>query len=598
MTQVFVTLLNMSLSAGWFVLAVLLLRLLLRRAPKWILCLLWGLVALRLIVPVWPESSLSLIPSPELIPKDFVVSDTPAIHSGIPAVNDVVNPVLSNTQGLSLQSLLSVAAVLWLVGVAGMVLYSAVSYLPLRRQVVASLPWTEGVYLCDNIDTPFILGVFRPRIYIPSGLLPGHLEYVVAHEMAHLRRRDHWWKPFGFTLLTVYWFNPLMWLAYILLCRDIEQACDEKAVRDMDIKEKKEYSETLAACSFQRRLVMVCPLAFGEVAVKDRIRAVLKYKKPVFWVVAAAVAVCIAAAVCFLSNPMPCKHSYIGQITLAATCRREGVETFTCADCWDSYTKPMPMLSHLYAEGVQVRSATCTEQGVISYTCTQCNTEKREQTEIIAHAFGEAVITKEPSCTEEGVRESNCSMCMAVTSEKIERLPHTFGEAVITKEPNCTEKGVRAVTCELCSEIRVVEELETNDVHDMQNNVIREATCTVSGEGISQCTRCDYSEKHTYEALGHHYVEGMTLPATCSTDGKKEFLCSNCGAAKYETLPKTDEHKWKDMGLYWPDRCVYCGEIRDNDEVYSSGYSLLDGVTGNSGSDGNLPALPVVEIWP
>ena len=559
MTEIFVTLFNMSLSASWIVLAVVLLRFVLKKAPKWIHCLLWSVVALRLVIPFLPESALSLIPSAEVIPQDIVVSQVPAIDSGIPAVNNAVNPVLTQTPGISLQTVLFTAAVLWLAGMAGMALYSAVSYLRLRRQVSASLACAERVYLCDNIDTPFILGVCRPKIYIPSGLSGERREYVVAHEKAHLRRKDHWWKPLGFCLLTVYWLNPLIWVAYILLCRDIEKACDEKVIRDMDNEAKRGYSETLAACSFQRRLVMACPLAFGEVAVKDRIKAVLNYKKPVFWVVAAAVAVCVVAAVCFLSNPKPCEHVYQSKITLNATCTQEGIETFTCTDCWDSYTKPVPSLSHAYTEGVEVQPATCAEEGEMFYTCT---------------------------------------VCRMVKNEKTEKLPHTFGESTVTKEPNCTEKGEKSATCTLCAETCVVELLETNDVHDIQNTVIRAATCTDPGEGINTCTRCDHTENCTYETLGHDYVEGLTLVATCRSEGQKEYVCSICGTKKYETLPKTDDHRWISMG-YWSDQCIICGKTRDDDdEESSSGYSLLDGVTNTSKSDGTLPTIPVIQIWP
>lgn len=310
MEAVFLKILNMSIAASWLVLAVLVLRLLLKKAPKSITVILWALVAIRLIVPFSFESVLSLIPSAETVPNDILYADTPAIHSGFPALNSAVNPVLSESLAPDIvesrnpmQVIIFIASVIWLTGMAGMLLYAAISYLRIHRKVREAAPVQENIWLCDHIATPFILGVFRPRIYLSSDLSEQNTVYVIAHEKAHLKRRDHWWKPLGFLLLTVYWFNPVIWIAYILLCRDIELACDEKVIRDMGLGSKKPYSDALISCSVSRKTVAACPLAFGEVGVKGRIKAVLTYKKPAFWVIVLAVIVSIAAAVCFLTNP-------------------------------------------------------------------------------------------------------------------------------------------------------------------------------------------------------------------------------------------------------------------------------------------------------
>lgn len=306
MSDVFLKIVNMSLTASLLVLAVVLVRLLFFQAPKWIHCLLWGVVALRLVMPFSVESMFSLIPSAEPIPPNIDVSQPLYIQSGIPVLNGTVNPLLEQAGEAvrdPLERVLAVATIVWLVGAVLMLLYGAVSYARLRRQVRISLRAYDNVFFCDDIDTPFILGIVRPRIYIPSGLAEQALRFVIEHEQAHLKRRDHLIKPFGFLLLCVYWFNPVIWVAYILLCRDIEKACDETVVKDMDAASKKGYSEALVACSTSRRLILACPLAFGEVGVRERIRSVLHYKKPAFWIIVAAVIASVVLSVCFLTNP-------------------------------------------------------------------------------------------------------------------------------------------------------------------------------------------------------------------------------------------------------------------------------------------------------
>lgn len=311
MAAVFLKLLNLSISASWLVLAVLVLRLVSKRSPKWMNVLLWGIVALRLVLPFSIESALSLIPSAETVSPAAVQFDpAPTITSGVSVIDNAVNPSLSEhfaavpTASVNpLYVWAYLAGWVWLIGLGAMLLYALVSYLRLRRRVSVSLPVQDHIYLCDAISSPFILGVVKPRIYLPSGLDEVQRQNVLAHEQAHLARRDHWWKPMGFALLAVYWFNPVLWLAYTLLCRDIELACDERVIRTMDESAVKTYSTVLLACSMPRKAVITCPLAFGEVGVKERVRNALHYKKPAFWVVAASVAVCVVVAVCFLTNP-------------------------------------------------------------------------------------------------------------------------------------------------------------------------------------------------------------------------------------------------------------------------------------------------------
>ena len=310
MEVVFLNLLNRSITAGWLILTVLVLRVILKKAPKTIRCVLWALVGVRLICPFSFESVLSLIPSAETIPQEILYVQEPAIESGVSTLNQVINPIISKSfapnEGDSvnpLQTVVYISSVIWLVGLLAMIIYAGVSFLRIHGKVAASMQLTDNIFICDYIDTPFIFGILRPGIYLPSVLVGEKAVYVIAHEKAHLKRHDHWWKPIGFVLLSVYWFNPVIWVAYILLCRDIELACDERVVRELGESDKKAYSDALLFCSVSRKMIAACPLAFGEVGVKERVRSVLNYKKPTFWMLAVAAGACIIVAVCFLTNP-------------------------------------------------------------------------------------------------------------------------------------------------------------------------------------------------------------------------------------------------------------------------------------------------------
>lgn len=314
MGDIFLKLLNMSITAGWLVLAVLAVRFLFRKMPRWICCLLWGVVAIRLLVPFSIESVFSLQPSAEPIQSVTVVEGeimpVPSIDSKLSFVENQVNPVLRDTfaypktEGVApLQVVTEVAGGIWLVGMLLLIAVAMVSTIRLQLLVREAICCRENVSLCDAVTSPFILGMIRPRIYLPSTLAEGEMDYILAHEKAHLKRGDHLWKPIGYLILCVYWFHPLCWIAYILLCRDIELACDEKVIRDMSFEDKKEYSRVLLSCAAQRRYVLTCPLAFGEVGVKDRVKSVLNHKKAAVGISILAILICIMIAVCFLTNP-------------------------------------------------------------------------------------------------------------------------------------------------------------------------------------------------------------------------------------------------------------------------------------------------------
>ncbi len=311
MAGIFLKLFNMSVTACWIVLTVIAFRFLFRKAPKWINCVLWGVVGLRLVLPFSFKSILSLIPSTQTItpnPESFGRPFT--VNTGIDVLNSNINEYIGSHyyEGVTrpadnFVNTLDIVSKIWIIGMVCLAVYGVVSYVRLALKVRPSLNKEDKVYYCDNIDSPFILGLIKPKIYLPTYISDEQAAYVIAHEKAHLKRKDHWWKPLGFLLLTVYWFNPVMWLAYILLCRDIEQACDEKVVKDMGVDYKKGYSHALVSCSIKRFSIAACPLAFGEVAVKDRIKAVLNYKKPAFWIIVVALLVGVGVAVCFLTDP-------------------------------------------------------------------------------------------------------------------------------------------------------------------------------------------------------------------------------------------------------------------------------------------------------
>ena len=311
MERLFLSLLNSALSASWLILAVLVLRQLLQKAPKNLRCLLWGLVGLRLALPVRLKSALSLVPSARPVPPEITTAAVPAIQSGIPAVNQAVNPALAESlspaAGASVnpaQVWTTVAAWVWLAGLLLLLLYALLSTLRLRRRMADSVPERENIRLSDKIDTPFVLGVFRPRIYLPFALQGEDRELVIAHEQCHIARGDHRWKPLGFLLLAVYWFHPLCWLAYVLFSRDLELACDERVIRGLDLEGRKAYSRALLSCSAPSRRLSACPVAFGETGVKGRIASVLRYRKPARHLVAGALVLCALAAVCFFTDPV------------------------------------------------------------------------------------------------------------------------------------------------------------------------------------------------------------------------------------------------------------------------------------------------------
>lgn len=310
MADVFIKTLNMGIAASWLILAVVVLRILLKRAPKRFRLLLWAAVGLRLVLPVSIESALSLVPSAQTLPEGVMYAAAPELNTGIAALNDAINPAFTAAfapepaaSANPLQVLLPIASVIWLAGAAVMLLWALVSWLRLRRRVAEAVRLEGNMFESERVASPFVLGLIRPRIYLPFGLDEGAREQVLTHERAHIARGDHVIKPLGWLILAVYWYNPLVWLAYALFCRDIELACDERVIRRLPVSGRADYSQALLDLSRPHHGVGACPLAFGESAVKGRVKSVLTYKRPAFWLIMLAALLCIGAAVCFLTDP-------------------------------------------------------------------------------------------------------------------------------------------------------------------------------------------------------------------------------------------------------------------------------------------------------
>ena len=310
MDNLFIDFLNTSITASYIIIAVILVRAIFKKIPRKFVCILWAIAGLRLVMPFSIESAFSLIPSAQTF--EPITGNNPGlqINSGVSVIDMPVNEYLGDryAEGITVpanlkDTMASVAAVIWLIGIAAILFYGIISYLKLKKTVSTAVLLKENIMQSESVVSPFILGVFKPKIYIPFGMDEGTQSYVVSHEAAHIKRRDHWIKPIGFLILAVYWFNPLVWAAYTMLCRDIEIACDEKVISLMNGEERKEYASALLDCAVNRRRIAACPLAFGEVGIKERVKGVMSYKKPAFWVIIIAVIACIVASLCFLTNP-------------------------------------------------------------------------------------------------------------------------------------------------------------------------------------------------------------------------------------------------------------------------------------------------------
>lgn len=332
MVSAFSNIVGVSIGANWLILAVLLLRFLLKKAPRRVICILWAMVAVRLLLPVSLESPVDFIPETtsaiqEAVDTSLIHPETVTFHTGIVTPQKGTGSTSANA-GQSIP----VIPLVWSFGVLLMLSYLALRYVKLRRLVREAAWEKENIWICDAVTTPFILGIVRPKIYLPSGLSGTSREYVIAHEKCHLRCKDHWWKPISYLILSVFWFDPLMWIAYFMICKDIEFACDESVIHRYSLPEKKAYSQALLSCSANRKLVLACPIAFGETAVVGRIRNVLNHKRPGFWIMLVSVLILILCTIGFFTIPVGAQTNDSG---LASSEQIEVISTLPPAESKD-----------------------------------------------------------------------------------------------------------------------------------------------------------------------------------------------------------------------------------------------------------------------
>lgn len=544
MIEVFTKILNLSITATWIVLAVLLLRLIFKKAPKYIHCLFWCIVGLRLVIPFSFESAISLIPTLEPVDTGVSVSAPSDIGSTVISGSEVSGaPMSDGTYQTPSDGIFSVLSIVWLVGMAVMVAYMLISYILLRRKVSASVK-VRSVWVCDGISSPFVLGFLRPRIYVPSHLNKTQFIHVLSHEKAHIKRLDHIWKPIAFCVLSVYWFNPFLWLAYVLLCRDIELACDEKVASSLGTDGVIEYSETLLGLGVTRMKIAACPLAFGEVGIKARVKNVLNYKKPAFWIIAVSLLLGIAAAVCLLTvrpvkesiDSLFHEHDYTSQITSPATCTENGTLTYTCSECDDSYTEEIEKTGHDYTDSLN-KAASCDMEGEVVYTCGNCNDSYLEVLEKKEHTYV-SEITTAATCAAKGVLTYSCSVCGDSYTEETDydKTAHSFNydAGAMLKFVTCTEPGIIEYTCTLCGEKKTDSVPASGHYWDLHT-----ACCVHEGYVELICRFCKIIEKTAADAPDHNWqMATCTAPETCKdcglTRGEKKGhltyggLCDRC----------------------------------------------------------------------
>lgn len=323
MSLLFTQIFNMSVSASYIVLAVLLLRLALKKAPKWLSLLLWAVVGIRLVCPFTFESVWSLIPSLGQIHPVVALDQHAPQYTEYSGLNMLVTRLNEDLLArpeydrlMLLQRLIPVFAVVWLAGILALTTYSIISCLKVRRSVLTAVRCQDNVYQSEQVSSPFVFGLIKPKIYLPFQIGERSMTSVIAHEQAHIQRLDHLWKPLGFFLLTLHWFNPLIWLSYVLFCRDLELACDERVIRNLGRDARADYAAALLSSSVSKPKIAACPLAFGEVGVQKRIKSALSYRKPVLWVTAVALAVCLVAAVCFFTEPVSIYNTGVQRVSV------------------------------------------------------------------------------------------------------------------------------------------------------------------------------------------------------------------------------------------------------------------------------------------
>ena len=525
------------------ILAVLLIRPLLRKAPRNITCLLWLLVALRLLLPFELKSPISLQPRltepvsiTELAPpstsptQDLITDIQPEDQKPVSAPQTDTSLTLDPE---------TVVTVLWISGSLSLLIYAAVSFTILRHRVRDAVQCSDGVWESDRIADAFLLGYWKPRIYLPVVLSRQDRNLIVAHERSHQSRGDQWWKLLGMVCLSLHWFNPLVWLGFWLMCQDIETACDEKVIRDLDLEQRKDYSLALLNSGKRTSGFLSYPVSFGEVNLKYRIKSVLSYRKPGLWVTLGAFTLAAVIAVCFMTSPEDCVHEFTSEITTEALCLEAGIKTATCKLCRYTKSEAIPATGHCYDEGVETLASTCTAQGTLTYTCKACGHTK---------------------------------------TDAINMLEHTFGEKTVAKAPTCASEGEVCIACTVCGHSEQVEKIPRSNEHLYEDKLIHSPTCIDSGEGQKLCTLCGHSVSYSYELTEHSYSDAVvTKAATCTTKGERTYTCSVCHHIKTESISKKG-HSWNDVDCTTAPTCAVCGvkgEATGHNYVYARDWTAI-----------------------
>lgn len=310
MKELFAGFLNVSLSGSLIICVILLLRLAFKKVPKALICLFWAVAILRLLLPFQIQAEWSLRPDTPTVSGE----DSQLFVDTAPIPNGELPPFIPQRPVAYTPNVVvdyfAIATAVWGLGVCVMGLYTLISYLRLKNKLGGAVSYGDRAYKVNGLDTAFLLGFLHPRIYLPADIQPEEADMVIRHERAHLRRGDNWLKLIGFICLSVHWFNPLVWLAYILLCRDVEDACDEQVVRKLGVDERKAYSAALLSCAKKRNALAACPVAFGEEGIPKRIRNVLNYRKPAVWICVAAVIAIVFVSVFFMTDPIQSPPPY------------------------------------------------------------------------------------------------------------------------------------------------------------------------------------------------------------------------------------------------------------------------------------------------
>ncbi len=456
---------------------------------------------------------------------------------------------------------MTVASYVWITGTGIMILYSVIQYIRLRGKLVGAIVYRGNVYRADYIDTPFVMGIFSPKIYLPSDVPMNERKYIIAHERHHIRRCDHTIKLLAYLALCIHWFNPLVWFGFRLMCRDIETACDEKVIRNLSLEQRKDYSIALLNSGKRMSGFFSCPVSFGEGNLKQRIKSVLHYRKPGLWITLSATLLAAVIAVCFMTNPK-CIHEFDSAITSEATCLQAGTKTITCRVCNDSHTESIPAVDHRYDAGVVTMEASCTAEGRRTFTCIFCDKTKIEVIPRLAHEFDQGVETLSPTCSEQGILSCTCKICGEAKTQPIDMLEHTFAEKSVTREATCTAQGEISVHCILCGYCKSIETIPRSDKHDYQNQVIRKATCIDRGKGQKICTLCGHSTDFDYPLTDHSYGDAVvTRQATCTTQGERVYTCTVCSHSRTETIAETG-HIWNKVDCNTVATCTVCSAKR------------------------------------